>query len=102
MSNYCFSFIGCLQTDQKTQYRKQMADHFAAAVQDVMKREWSWLKESISILDLGCGFGMNAAALAQGGHTATAVDISKSMMENIRLESWKKQVYNDSMCCIHP
>jgi SAM-dependent methyltransferase len=72
-----------------------MAELFAAAVQDAMKEEWSWLKESISILDFGCGFGMNAVALAQGGHTMTAVDISKPMIESTRLESWKKQVHND-------
>lgn len=39
------------------------------------------LQRAIRILDLGCGTGRAAIALAHGGHEVTGIDLSQSMLE---------------------
>lgn len=41
-------------------------------------------KDKISILDIGCGAGMLANALALGGHAVSAIDLSKNSLEIAR------------------
>lgn len=44
----------------------------------------SFVKEGITILDIGCGSGRLAFQLAQNGATVHAIDISAGMVENAK------------------
>jgi SAM-dependent methyltransferase len=53
---------------------------------DTLVRELS-LDEACSILDLACGFGRHANALAALGHTVTGVDLIPGFLERARIEA---------------
>jgi 2-polyprenyl-3-methyl-5-hydroxy-6-metoxy-1,4-benzoquinol methylase len=55
-------------------------------------------KGSGKVLDLGCGEGGLALALAENGFDVTCVDISKTAVEKIREEAKKRGVMINAIC----
>ncbi len=58
------------------------------AIQDMRTEMWRWLDQSFApgsrLIDLGCGTGLDAVRMAEGGHRVTATDWSARMVERTR------------------
>jgi ubiquinone/menaquinone biosynthesis C-methylase UbiE len=59
-----------------------------ALIQDMRKELWRWLDATFApgsrLIDLGCGTGLDAARMAQLGHSVTATDWSPAMVRRTR------------------
>ncbi|PZM61790.1 class I SAM-dependent methyltransferase [Paenibacillus dendritiformis] len=66
---------------------------FQGATQEVHgMMEWLRLPASASILDLCCGMGRHALALAEAGYRVTGVDLSEVLLEEARAHDTRGQV----------
>ncbi|CAH8243308.1 class I SAM-dependent methyltransferase [Paenibacillus melissococcoides] len=66
---------------------------FQGATQEVHgMMEWLRLPASASILDLCCGMGRHALALAEAGYRVTGVDLSEVLLEEARAHDTRAQV----------
>jgi tellurite methyltransferase len=65
-------------------YRDGREDPFGSASPEILELAYS-LKPGSHVIDLGCGAGRNALALARAGMVVTAVDVSHAACERLKI-----------------
>jgi len=75
-----------------------------ALIQDMRSEMWRWLDATFapgsSLVDLGCGTGLDAARMAQLGHRVTATDWSPEMVRRTRDRAQSERL-TDRVQAIH-
>jgi ubiquinone/menaquinone biosynthesis C-methylase UbiE len=75
-----------------------------ALIQDMRMEMWRWLDATFtpgsSLIDLGCGTGLDAARMAQRGHRVTATDWSPAMVRRT-LERAEHEQLGARVCALN-